>query len=105
VESKDYDTFRKQDFVNSRKRAYEPGSPLRIYPGVKQQVFEVDMKRLIKFHIGQQRGKSIDMTDSNTLTNIDKAVKKMGLGSSTVSAEPKAGLVDRVKTGFGAFKR
>jgi hypothetical protein len=71
-----------------------------MYPGVKQFVFEVDMKRLYKFHSGQQRVKPIDMTDSSTITNIDKAIKKMGLGSSTVSSESNGGLIQKVMSGF-----
>lgn len=80
IEASQFDSFVKQDFHGKRKKAYPVNSPLRSsYPGVEQVAFEIDMKRIYKFHTGQRRKKAIDMTDSRTQLVIDKAIKAAGL--------------------------
>ena len=52
---------------------------LTTYPGVDQFAFEIHLKRIYKFHSGQQRNKTIDTTDNRTRVMIEKAIKAAGL--------------------------
>jgi len=80
IEASQFESFRKQDFHGKRKKAYAPNSSIRTtYPGLDQFAFEIDLKRIYKFHSGQQRNKRIDMTDNRTRVIIEKAVKAAGL--------------------------
>lgn len=80
IEASQFDSFSKQNFHGKRKKAYAANSSLRAsYPAVEQFAFEIDLKRIYKFHTGQRRNKPVDMTDSRTQVVIDRAIKAAGL--------------------------
>jgi hypothetical protein len=68
VEARAYDTFPKQFYHRAGGKAYADGQTKEKYPGVDQYAFEVDMRRVYKFHSGMKRNKPIDMSDRGTLS-------------------------------------
>jgi hypothetical protein len=82
--AKSYKTFKKQSYHEVKGKAYAPGPAKNKYPDIDQFVFEVDMRRIYKFHTGLKRNKPLDMVDRGTLSKIEKAIKRQTIRISGI---------------------
>ena len=92
VEAKNYDNYILQSYHNRSGKAYAKGSNLKYsYPNVTQFAFEVDMRRVYKFHSGLSRNKPIDMADRDTLPRLEKVIKRYTIGTRIETAGEATG--------------
>ena len=101
VEARAYDAFPQQFYHRAGGKVYAGGPTKNKYPGVDQYVFEVDMRRVYKFHSRMKRNKPIDMSDRSTLSKLEKAIKKATIGTSGFTLQGSSGEDEGVSKGKG----
>jgi len=86
AESDNFDSYKKQSYHGPNKTPYAKDSELKWkYPEIDQFVFEIDMKRIYKFHSGLTVAKPINMTDK--IDELQKRLRSAGIGRSKKEAQ------------------
>ena len=86
VEAGNFDTYVKQNYHGTNKKAYQDHQLKTTYPGVDQYVFEIDIRRIYQFHSTLKVTKPVNMTKK--VDELQKKLKTYGIGSSKSSKAP-----------------